>query len=126
MRAYGRTVADEFGNRRWIEVDTDANGFNDAVYVTALAQCLQLNLGESPFFADWGIPAYQSVQTQIAPDYYVALVQQRYAGFFASLIISKVPQPALAFASPTQRPVPTYAVKVLTHSGSTIEFNIGI
>ena len=123
MRVYGRTVPDEFGNRKWIEVDTDSDGFNDAVYVTALAQCLLLNLGESPFFADWGIPAAQSVATQIAPDYYVALTQTRFAGFFASLIITKTPQ---TFSVKTGRPTPTYAVKVLTHSGARIEFSIPI
>ena len=123
MRVYGRTVPDEFGNRRWVEVDTDAGGFDDAVYVTALAQVLLLQLGESPFFADYGLPAVQSVATQIAPDYFVALTQQRYAPHFASLIITK--QPA-AYDPRLGRPTPTYAVKILTHAGSRIEFGIPI
>ena len=123
MRVFGRTVPDEFGNRTWIEVDTDASGYNDAVYVTALAQVLLLQLGESPFFANYGLPAIQSVATQIAPDYYVALTQQRYAQFFASLIITKQPT---VYDPRVGRPTPTYAVKILTHAGSTIEFNIPI
>ena len=123
MRVYGRTVPDEFGNRRWVEVDTDAGGFDDAVYVTALAQVLLLQLGESPFFADYGLPAVQSVATQIAPDYFVALTQQRYAPHFASLIITKQP---VSYDPRLGRPTPTYAVKILTHAGSRIEFGIPI
>ena len=43
MRTYGR-VTNEDGTKTWVEVDTDANGYNDAVYVTTLAQCLQLSV----------------------------------------------------------------------------------
>jgi hypothetical protein len=46
-----------------VEVTTDANGYNDAVYLTTLSQVLKLNLGESPFYANYGIPQYQSVLT---------------------------------------------------------------
>ena len=65
MRVYGRTT-NEQGQTSWREVDTDANGFNDFVYLTALVQELKLNLGESPFWADRGIPAKPSVVQQVA------------------------------------------------------------
>ena len=45
MRCYGRTYNVD-GTYTWSEITTDANGYNDAVYVTALAQVLQLQLGE--------------------------------------------------------------------------------
>ena len=73
----------------WIEVSTDANGFNDAVWLTTLAQVLQLGLNESPIFGNWGIPAQQSIVTQVAPDYYVTLTQQNFASYFLSLIVTK-------------------------------------
>lgn len=74
----------------WVEVSTDANGDNELVYATALVQTLKLNLNESPFYANWGIPAHPSVETQTAPDYYVALTQSRYAPRFRSLVITKI------------------------------------
>ena len=74
---------------QWVEVDTDANGFNDAVWLTTLSQVLQLNLNESPMFGNWGIPSQQSLTTQVLPDYYVMLTQQNFAQYFLSLLISK-------------------------------------
>ncbi len=73
----------------WVEVDTDANGYNDAVWLTTLAQVLQLGLNESPFFGNYGIPAQQSVVTQVFPDYYVTLTQQNFAQYFLALLIAK-------------------------------------
>lgn len=113
MRTYGRATVN--GVLTWYEVQTDANGFNDGVYVTALAECLLLNLGESPFFGTSGIPAQQAVAQQVFPDYYVALTQQAFSPYFASLIINKI-------SSPT----PTYAVTVVTHQGALINLSIPI
>ena len=121
MRVYGRLPPDVNGYRQWVEVQTDANGYNDGVYITALAQCILLELGESPFFANYGIPGVQSVLSQIAPDLYVSIMQQRYAGFFASLIITRQPQQG-TFSR--ERPVPTYNIKLLTHRGSVIDMTI--
>lgn len=115
MRVYGRTY-DELGNPTWVVVQTDANGFNDEVYLTALAQNLQLNLGESPFYADNGIPAQQSVITQVFPDYYAMLAQARYAQYFASLTILRQPQ-----SNP-----PLYNVQAVTHQGALLGANIPI
>jgi len=114
MRTYGRTY-DEYGNATWVEVTTDANGYNDAVYVTALIQCLKLNLGESPFWADWGIPARPSVMTQVFPDYWMALMQQRFASHFTSLTLTKLPSTT-----------PTYQISVITQQGSSIEAVIAV
>lgn len=109
MRSYGR-VTDEYGNKTWVEVQTDPNGFNDAVWLTTLAQVLKLNLGESPFYANYGIPARQSVLQQIAPDYYMAITQQQFAQYFASLILTKL----------VDLP-PTYRINIVTNQGAVIE-----
>ncbi|OYV47662.1 MAG: hypothetical protein B7X10_04325, partial [Burkholderiales bacterium 21-58-4] len=67
----------------WVEITTDANGFNDNVYLTTLAQILKLNLGESPFWANYGIPQYQTIMTQVFPDYYAMQTQTQMAPYFA-------------------------------------------
>lgn len=90
MRTFGRVTDPATGARWWVEVDPDANGFNDSIYLTALCQVLKLNYGESPFYGDWGLPAHESVVTQIYPDYYVMLTQQRFAPYFMFLGIAKV------------------------------------
>jgi hypothetical protein len=74
----------------WVEVKTDANGYNDAVWLTTLAQVLQLGLNESPIFGNYGIPAQQTVVTQVLPDYYVNLTQQLFAAYFLALIVTKL------------------------------------
>jgi len=90
MRTWGR-ITNADGSRTWVKVSTDANGFNDAVYITALGQTLQLNLNESPFFANLGIPQQQTVVTQVYPDFYVNEIQSYYSQFFASLSITRTP-----------------------------------
>lgn len=112
MRTYGR-IYDELGQPTWVEVQTSPEGFEDYVWITTLIQCLLLNINESPFFANYGIPAHQSVQQQIAPDYYVAAVQRQFAGFFASLVINKIK----AFP-------PTYSVKVITNQGVKMQAEV--
>ena len=90
MRTYGRTT-DEYGNKTWVVVETDANGDNTNVWLTTLVQLLKLNLGESPFFANLGIPQYQTILTQVLPTYYVTSIQQYAAPNFASLSFTQVP-----------------------------------
>jgi hypothetical protein len=116
MRAWGRVYRED-GTYYWTEVATDANGINDYVYVTAYIQCLKLNLGESPMFGSAGIPAYPSVMTQVAPDYYTMLTQQRYAPYFLSLVTTRVSDAVDAKG----RPVPTYRVSITTHYGVQVE-----
>lgn len=114
MRTWGR-VFDELGNSTWIEVTTDENGYNDAVFVTTLIQCLKLNLGESPFYANLGIPAQQTVMTQVYPDYYVSYIQQWFAPQFAALTLARLP----TFE-------PTYAMAVTMQNGSQLNLNIKV
>ena len=103
MRTYGRI------NGQWVEVDTDENGYDDPVWITTLAQCLALAPGESPFYAQYGIPAQMSVIQQILPSFYVASTQSQFSGYFANLQIAK-----------TSDTVPTYNINILTNSGSRI------
>ena len=117
MRIYGRIFSlNPDGTKQktqppgfpyWVVVQTDAAGFNDWVFITNLCQVLLLNLNESPFYANWGIPAEQAVISQVQPDYYVAQTQQFFSQYFASLIIAK--QPAAAN--------PTYNIAITTHQG---------
>lgn len=113
MRTYGK-ITNKDGSRSWIEVTTDANGFNDAVYLTTLAQVLRLNLNEDPFFADWGIPQFQTIITQVFPDFYVNFIQTKMMQYFASLSITRVQN-----SNP-----PTYNVTVVTHLGSILNTEI--
>ena len=116
MRTYGR-VYHEDGSRHWVTVLTDQNGFNDLVYVTTLAQVLYLSPGESPFYADYGIPAQASVLTQVAPDFFVARTQQQFAPYFAALTVAKLaPIPRDGRGNP----VPTYNIGVVTHTGAVL------
>lgn len=106
MRTWGRLTDPLTGAKTWVEVATDAAGFDDLVWLTTLLQGLKLQLGESPFYADVGIPAKQAVLQQVPPDYNVARMQQRYAPRFANLIVAR-----------EEAAVPTYRVIVLTHQG---------
>ncbi len=109
MRTYG--VIQTAGGPLWVEVTTDPSGQNDAVYLTTLCQVLLLNLGESPFYANYGIPSFVSVQTQIPPDLYVARTQAQFAPFFASLTIAR----ATAVDGS-----PIYNISVVSHTGASI------
>jgi len=112
LRTWGRNNAGH-----WIEITTDYNGLNDDVYLVTLIQNLKLNVGESPFYARNGIPAQQSVISQIFPDYWVQQIQQQFAKYFASLLISKLPTPLLNH-------YPLYKINVLTNQGSSISMEI--
>lgn len=113
MRTYGRVTHPD-GSKTWIVVTTDANGFNDNVWLTTLAQVLKLNRGESPFYANYGIPQYQTVVTQVLPDFYAMQTQTQFAPYFASLSISRVPN-----SSP-----PVYNVNAVCHSGAILTATI--
>jgi hypothetical protein len=106
MRTYGRR------NGAWVVVETDANGFDDNVMITTLAQCLALSPGEDPFHADVGIPAQQSVVTQIYPDYYVALMQKKFSQYFAILTILR--------KTSADGITPEYQINAVSHQGAVI------
>lgn len=99
-----------FGDTQWVEVTTDENGFNDAVWLTTLAQVLKLGLNESPFFGNYGIPAQQSVVTQIPPDYYVTLTQQLFSQYFLALTLAKIPSLE-----------PQYAINATANPGAILQ-----
>lgn len=98
----------------WVMVTTDANGYNDNVMLTTLAQVLKLNLGESPFYANYGIPQYQTITTQVFPDYYVMQTQTQFSQYFASLIITRVKGVT----------TPTYNIAAITHSGAILNATV--
>lgn len=119
MRVYGRIPVDPRSPRgplKWIVVETTRQGLNDDVYITALAQTLKLNINESPFFANFGIPAHQSIMQQVMPDFYIVFIQQFYSQFFASLLVSKVPNPPTNLQG-VNVPSPHYRFSVITHLG---------
>ena len=111
MRVYGRNS----DTGQWMVVETTTQGQNDYVYITAMIQCIKLSINESPFWADWGIPAQQTVIQQVFPDYYVSLIQQRYAPYFARLQITKL-----------QSPTPTYNVDVVTNQGVALNMSVAV
>lgn len=113
MRTWGRV------NGIWTEVQTDANGHDDYVWITTLIQCLKLSPGESPFFSNYGIPAQQSLVTQIFPDFFVALTQSQFAQYFATLNVSKQP-PAKGTNNPT------YLINLITNQGTVVNQTIAV
>ncbi len=115
MRVWGRTY-DEYGVATWVAVTTQANGLNDYVNLTWLVQVCKLNTGEDPFYANWGVPARQSILMQVAPDFAMNRIQQRFAPLFASLKMSRT-------VGTDQRgaPCPAYSINVLTHQGVSVE-----
>jgi hypothetical protein len=118
MRVYGRIVPDPLypDRKKWVEITTDDNGFNDMVYLTNMIQVIRLNLGESPFFSNWGIPAHASVMTQIAPDYYMTLIQQRFAPNFTLCILTNLPNRF----DEDGRPAPSYQYNIVTKYGAVL------
>jgi hypothetical protein len=120
MRVWGR-VYNVDGTYQWEEITTDTNGYNDAVYVTALCQVLQLQTGESPFYAQYGIPALPCIASQIFPDMPVYMIQNKYAPYFASLKITKV-----LVVNEYNVPTPVYKVQVLTQIGSIVNLTLPI
>ena len=100
-------------NYVWVEVDTDENGNNDAVWLTTLIQVLKLNYGESPLYGNFGIPANASVLNQIVPDYYATLVQQQFSQYFVTLNLSR--------QALTTSPTPTYDVAITANPGSILQ-----
>jgi hypothetical protein len=110
LRTYGRVGQVNGLGGTWQVVTTDANGFNDAVYLTTICQVLKLARNEDPFFANYGIPAQQSVISQTFPDLAAAQTQTQFAPFFASLVITRVQG-----SNP-----PVYNVSAVSHSGAII------
>lgn len=118
MRTYGRIVPNILypDQKQWVKVETAPNGDNSDVWITTLIQTLKLNLGESPFWGNYGIPAFPSVATQVAPDYYAIQTQMFYAQYFLSLIIAR----AADTVDEVGNPQPTYNVSAITKYGAKL------
>lgn len=114
MRTYGRQTQSD-GSLKWIVVETTKDGNNDLIWIVTLCQVLKLFLNESPFWANYGIPAQQSVMTQIFPDFYVSRTQQQFAQYFASLIVYRQPFPT-----------PNYVINITTNSGEKLPISMDV
>lgn len=114
LRTWGRVGQENGIGGSWTEVTTDTDGYNDAVYLTTVIQVLRLSLGESPFFANYGIPAQQSVVTQVFPDFYVAQTQQQFAPYFASIMLSRL----------QGAPNPIYRGNIVAHNGAILQIQV--
>lgn len=137
MRVWGRTY-DALGNGKWVAVETDSNGFDDYPHITALVQAIRLNLNESPFWGQFGLPARQAILQQQPPDYNMQFIANYFSQFFASLVISRAPiaPPGGTFRTQQQNrpagaqdaydPTPTYFVQILRKDGSTFEATVAI
>lgn len=101
--------------RKWVVIETAADGDNTAIWLTTLCQVLLLNLNESPFWGNYGIPARQAVAQQLSPDFWVSLTQQNFAQYFAALTVSK-----------RQTTTPTYDISVITKQGAQLNFTLGV
>ena len=107
MRTWGRVPATpENSNPNNVEFVIDGEFPNGYVWV----EVLQLGLGESPMFGNYGSPAQQSVFTQIFPDYYVTLMQQKFSIYFLALLLAKLPGTD-----------PRYMLSATTNPGATIQ-----
>ena len=100
MRTWGRNA-----NGDWIKI-TETN----YIWLATLAQTLRLQQGESPFYANYGIPAHDSVMSQIAPDAAMARTQSQFAPYFATLTITKETTTA-----------PTYNISAMFKNGTVIQ-----
>lgn len=101
MRSYGR---DATGN--WVELNDTS-----LIWLATLVQTLRLVQGESPFYANYGLPAVQSVVTQIAPDAAVARTQSQFSPYFASLTVARDNTAA----------EPTYSVRAVFMDGTIVD-----
>lgn len=104
MRTWGRNA-----QKQWVELTS----YSD-VWLATLVQTLRLGQGESPFYGNYGLPAQQSVVTQIAPDAAVARTQAQYSPYFASLAIS----------ADTTAQQPTYTVQAVLQNGQLLSTSV--
>ncbi len=122
------------GKQTWVKVSADDQGFSDYVYITAFLQCVKLNLAESPFWANFGLPAHASIAQQLPPDFNMNFIAQFFRQFFASVIVTRAP-PSYVKDTPFQNtgpyskvlpgPVPQYYVQIMRNNGSVYSALLG-
>lgn len=120
MRVWGRQVNSDL-SYSWIEVTTDANGYNDEAMLTAFCQVLQLQPGESPFYAQYGVPSIQAVQSQLYPTANVYYMQQIYSPNFIALSVTPTSQKETNGAA-----TPVYNVVAVANSGAILSAQVAI
>lgn len=96
----------EDGTRKWIEVTG-----NQAI-IAWLQNVLLLQLGEEPFYADWGIPVTQTLANRYWPDYYLNLIQQRFADQVSFIKIT----PERSDNDPGTEPL--YSISIIFNDGT--------
>ncbi|VFS51407.1 hypothetical protein [Budvicia aquatica] len=99
-----------------MSIESDSAGDFTYGWITTLIQTLKLGLGESPFYVQYGIPAQRCIVEQFHPDFYVNMVQQQFAGYFASITIKKH----------VINNNPVYDVSIVTLSGVTYQETIAV
>jgi hypothetical protein len=100
----------------WQIVQSDpVTGDDSWVRITQLCQTLLLNLGESPFYSSWGLPAKQTIVQQVQPDFYINRTQAQFAQYFANLAISKLASDP-----------PTYQIAATLFSGAKASVTVTI
>jgi len=105
MRTYG--VNPQTG--QWVEVTETSY-----IWLATLVQTLRLNQGESPFYANYGLPAQTSVMTQVPPDIAVNRTQTQFSPYFASLTVVKQQNATN----------PTYNINAVFQNGTTISTTV--
>lgn len=112
------------GSYVWFVVETDPDTGDDGlVWLTTLAQCLRLRLGESPVYSQYGIPAEESVAQQMPPDYYVMALKAKFDQYFSTLVISRVYN---GFPESDGSVSPLYSVQAVLKNGLPVNGRIGI
>ena len=104
MRTYGKTDTGQ-----WIEVIETSY-----IWLATLAQTLRLNEKESPFYSNYGIPAHDSVMTQVAPTIAINRTQSQYAPYFANLSVTR----------DLNATHPTYNVSAVFQNGTTFQSQV--
>ncbi|QDH14162.1 hypothetical protein E3E12_08125 [Formicincola oecophyllae] len=94
------------GKRRWV-----ATTGNQAL-IAWLQNALLLELGESPFHVDWGIPVTNSLVTRIWPTFYLEQTVGRFRDYFASL------QVAPTAGADTENGPPDYTISAIFTDGT--------
>lgn len=120
MRVWGRQVNSDL-SYTWVEVETDANGYNDEAMLTAFCQVLQLQPGESPFYSQYGVPSIQAVQNQVFPTANVYFMQKLYSPNFVALSVSPT-----SSTDSNKSVYPVYNVTAVANSGAILTRQVAI
>lgn len=93
-------------NGVWRQITDD-----EEAAIETLVNCLKLGLGESPFYANYGIPFFDAIETQVEPSVYVNRLREKFLGWFASIEIKIID-------------TASYEIDVMTIKGKRYGFTI--